>query len=169
MTRTQRGEFGPSFLARVQKTETCWLWMGPRTRLGGRAGTGGYGKWGNGMAHRVAYEALVGPIPEGLQLDHLCEVTNCVNPAHLEPVTGLENLRRWQERNPYCKRGHLLAGDNLRITNSARGQHRRCRECVRMTNAAFEARRRNRTNPPDGEPATWLELDVLTTYQERPA
>jgi hypothetical protein len=46
------------------------------------------------MAHRFAYELLVGPIPEDLELDHLCRVRHCVNPAHLEPVTHLENILR---------------------------------------------------------------------------
>lgn len=69
----------------------CWTWM--------RAvGQDGYGRARvdsrMGYAHRVIYEQHRGPIPEGLQLDHLCEVRSCVNPAHLEPVTPKENVRR---------------------------------------------------------------------------
>lgn len=65
----------------------CWLWTGSQDGKG-------YGKTGRGRIHRIVYEELVGPIPDGLQLDHLCRVRNCVNPAHLEPVTGRENVRR---------------------------------------------------------------------------
>lgn len=69
----------------------CWLWIGTVDRWG-------YGqmKWQGRRpgSHRVAYELLVGPIPEGLTLDHLCRVPGCVNPAHLEPVTQAENNRR---------------------------------------------------------------------------
>jgi hypothetical protein len=67
----------------------CWLWTAAHHR---------YGIFqpekGNQLAHRIAYEMLVGPVPEGLELDHLCRVTLCVNPAHLEPVTHRENVRR---------------------------------------------------------------------------
>lgn len=81
----------------------CWLWTGAiQTRGYGSTGIGG-GR--TGLAHRVAYVALVGPIPQGLTLDHLCEVKRCVNPAHLEPVTAAENLRRHAERHRgscYC-------------------------------------------------------------------
>jgi hypothetical protein len=64
------------------------------------------GKGGARSAHRFYYEQHVGPIPEGLQLDHLCRNTRCVNPAHLEPVTGAENMRRRvaARRTPYILR-----------------------------------------------------------------
>ncbi len=78
-------------LANTQKTDTCWLWLGfcePK----------GYGKlkaWGEQLAHRLSYRLHVGPIPEGLTLDHLCCNKRCVNPDHLEPVTSGENTRRY--------------------------------------------------------------------------
>jgi hypothetical protein len=93
--------------------------------------------------HRAAYTVWVGPIPDGLQIDHLCRVTSCVNPAHLEPVTILENVRRalgygpdWQpaprpkrthgpsasRRKDFCKRGHEMA-----IHRRPQGDCRLCR------------------------------------------
>lgn len=100
---------------------------------------GGYGQfWFNGRmmpAHRYAYEATVGPIPEGLQIDHLCRVRCCVNPAHLEPVTQLENIRRGTVgavnrarhlAKTHCKRGHPLEGSNLYPQPSG---SRQCRIC----------------------------------------
>jgi hypothetical protein len=85
------------FWAKVEKTDACWLWTGSRN---GR----GYGLLNVATgaspvrAHRFSYELLVGTIPAGLQLDHLCGVKACVNPAHLEPVTNEENSRRARER-----------------------------------------------------------------------
>lgn len=68
----------------------CWEWQGARQR--------GYGRIRSGAnvlrVHRVTYEAMVGPIPDGLDLDHLCRNRSCCNPAHLEPVTRRENLFR---------------------------------------------------------------------------
>jgi hypothetical protein len=75
----------------VRGPDECWLWT---------AGVNPYGYgafWVRGVmrgAHRVSYEMAVGPIPDELQLDHICRVRRCVNPSHLEPVTQLENLRR---------------------------------------------------------------------------
>ena len=65
----------------------CWLWMASLNRKG-------YGSFQSQAAHRVAYQLLVGPIPDGLHIDHLCRVRNCVNPSHMEPVTPAENQRR---------------------------------------------------------------------------
>ncbi len=111
----------------------CWLWMGnisdPR----------GYARATNlharsFLAHRLIYEALRGPVPSGLQLDHLCRVRSCVNPDHLEPVTQLENIMRGEgisarnRRKTHCVRGHPFSGSNLLIYRN--GKERTCRICA---------------------------------------
>lgn len=103
----------------------CWLWTG-------NISPNGYGRYGSRYAHRLVFEALVGPIAEGLDLDHLCRVRGCVNPAHLEPVSRSENLRRGdmdrQAAKTHCRAGHPYSGDNLYV--SPRGS-RGCRACMR--------------------------------------
>ena len=87
-------------------------------------------------AHRVAYQVWVGEIPAGLEIDHLCRVRHCIEPAHLEAVTHAENIRRIHSRKTHCPRGHLLA-EHAYV--SARGRNV-CRECRReKTRAAREA------------------------------
>jgi hypothetical protein len=106
----------------------CWLWTG--TLAGG-----GYGWFlADGKstpAHRWAYEYLVGPIPDGLDIDHLCRVRRCVNPDHLEPVTRIENVRRGyssthQRVKTHCPQGHPYVGWNLLVDHG----RRRCRTCT---------------------------------------
>jgi HNH endonuclease len=95
----QRQDLELRFFRKVQYDgETgCWLWQGALHSAGyGFLSVGGR----NQLAHRVAYRLFVGPIPDGLELDHLCRVKHCVNPAHLEPVTTAENLRRGREARP---------------------------------------------------------------------
>jgi len=93
-------------------------------------------------AHRFGYELLVGPIPTGLTLDHLCRVRTCVNPAHLEPVSIGENVLRGDTRpaanlkKTHCPRGHAYDAANTYI---ARGGERHCRTC----NTAKSQRRRD--------------------------
>jgi hypothetical protein len=112
------------FWMKVQKTDTCWLWIGAN-RAGGY-GAFYYPSHPSGFIthrpHRVAYEWAKGPIPEGLVLDHLCRVRNCVNPDHLEPVTNAENVRRGAALITTCPRGHAL--DYVDPNG-----HRRCRTC----------------------------------------
>lgn len=89
-----RPPWEPRFWAKVDKqTDGCWIWSASRY-----VRRGGYGQFNlNGTAvkaHRIAYELVKGPIPDGLVLDHLCRVTACVNPDHLEAVTQQENTRR---------------------------------------------------------------------------
>lgn len=96
----------------------------------------GYGRMttpqGYEGAHRWSYREHVGPIPPGMQIDHVkargCVYNHCVNPAHLEAVTLEENLRRQREHKTHCKNGHLLDEANARI--DARG-YRVCRACCR--------------------------------------
>lgn len=76
-------------LSKIDKTETCWEWTGAKHPLGyGQIKVAKTIKY----AHRVMYELLIGEIPEGHFLDHVCHVPSCVNPAHLEPVTNKQNL-----------------------------------------------------------------------------
>lgn len=118
------------FWAKVRKTSTCWLWTG-------KLNQGGYGilkvQGKQTRAHRYAYELLVGPIPEGLTIDHKCRVRRCVWPAHLEPVTRTENVRRGDgitarlQRRTHCKNGHPFNDHNTRWRADGRG--RVCRTC----------------------------------------
>ena len=104
----------------------CWLWTGA-------IGPTGYGscRWKRKTraAHRLVYEHLIGPVPEGLELDHLCKTRHCVNPAHLEPVTHAENLRRginyWRDRT-HCISGHEYTAETIRWRPTG---HRICRIC----------------------------------------
>lgn len=110
--------------------EGCWLW----TRAKSGAGYGQLRVAGKVVyAHRFAYELLVGPIPEGLTLDHLCRVRACANPKHLEAVTLRANLLRGTSRNAnnarktHCLRGHPFSGPNLYVRKDGHG--RECRAC----------------------------------------
>jgi hypothetical protein len=106
----------------------CWLWTGCVTQAG-------YGQfhWNGRVstAHRFAYEYFVGPIPDGLHIDHLCRNPFCVNPRHIEPVTVAENLDRGIQgqikRRTHCKRGHPMTPDNWYI-NKGNGS-KTCRTC----------------------------------------
>lgn len=80
------------------------------------------------MAHRFAYQQMFGQIPDGLTIDHLCSNKLCVNPSHLEAVTGAENNRRAADKITHCLRGHPLNGENLAPRKDGR---RVCRTCKR--------------------------------------
>lgn len=109
----------------------CLLWCGVVKKNGyGTIGVKVDGRWQTKHAHRVAYEATVGPIDPGFDLDHKCRNRACINPDHLEPVTRSVNLSRSplmnrQENKTHCPRGHVYSGTN------SRGQ-RICRECLRL-------------------------------------
>lgn len=100
------------------------------------------------QAHRWIYTQRVGPIPEGMQLDHLCRVRACANPAHLEPVTSRQNTMRSPIANAavrasatHCESGHEFSGANLYIDPNG---YRRCRACIRRWAAESKERRRER-------------------------
>ncbi len=131
--------------------DECWLWTGAVDVGGyGRSNAGGR----NRVVHRVLYEAARGPIPPGLVIDHLCRVKHCVNPAHLEPVTNEENLRRGlpnasdlNARKTHCVRGHPLDGPNAYIRERGGYTTRVCRKCQVIR--TVENRRRRMAADPE--------------------
>jgi hypothetical protein len=120
------------FRSKIQRGDYCWQWTGSVARRIG------YGKfWRDGKtlsAHRVAYELFVGPIPDGLQLDHLCRNRLCVRPEHLQLVTVRENLLRGHTHaaanaaKSHCPAGHPY---DERNTYRAPDGSRMCRPCMR--------------------------------------
>jgi hypothetical protein len=131
------------FWPKVLKTSGCWLWTGHQ-------GWDGYGHiYVDGRkqyTHRVAYQWLVGPVPDGLVLDHLCRVRNCVNPDHLEPVTGRENTLRGfgvgaiAKRRTACAKGHEYTPENTR--QDPRTGRRVCLTCQRASSRARSRRKK---------------------------
>lgn len=134
------------FWSRVRKTDTCWLWAGC-------VSSGGYGRVGRKVAHRLAYEELRGPVPHGLYLDHLCRVRNCVNPDHLEPVTHRENTLRGINqvaigyRRETCFRGHQYK----KLKPGRNGYPKRiCYTCENLMRNVRRALVRSRQRTPEG-------------------
>jgi hypothetical protein len=151
MHDTVDGELFWSKVDRSGGPDACWIGTF-------RCFPNGYARAGRGYAHRVAYEFAVGPIPPGMDLDHVkargCTHKNCVNPAHLEPVTRRENLLRADTvaaRNAaktHCIHGHPFTPENTYTT----GGRRRCKTCHRATMAAYNARARTPGATPRPRP-----------------
>lgn len=124
----------------VSSPDGCWLWLACQER-------GGYGRFSCHksatpvVAHRYAYTTLVGPVPEGLQLDHLCRVRRCVNPAHLEPVTPRENQLRG-ETFAARKAGQALCVNGHDLDKIDERGRRRCSECARRHTREYMRRQR---------------------------
>jgi hypothetical protein len=135
----------------------CIIFTGAKAAGYGRVGHNEGGKHTTLQVHRVAYEYFVGPIPDGLTLDHLCKNKCCVNHQHLEPVTRSENAKRGAVSNPvivanrektHCSRGHEFTPENT----YRHGPSRHCRECGRSRNRALYAKQKisNRTGLQSG-------------------
>ena len=133
------------FDAKWQSDGECWRWTAAIDKHGyGRFSMGGRMR----LAHRMSYEGLVGPIPQGMDLDHLCRNRACVNPYHLEPVSRSVNLSRSPlmargQNKTHCPRGHMYTPENTRITTQGA---RACRTCERARNR--EKSRAGIYNPP---------------------
>jgi HNH endonuclease len=144
-SRAARARWGPKddhrrFWSKVNKEGPvveghgpCWIWTGAKSAAG-------YGQLRTGdtlfYAHRLAYEELVGPIPEDRELDHLCGNRGCVNPAHMEAVSHAENMTRWRGVPiDQCIRGH-----DLRQARINKRGVRVCRICMRDYMRARRAR-----------------------------
>lgn len=143
--RFTKDEAVASFWAKVRKSDLCWEWVGALDSCG-------YGMVRNNLksrkAHRVSYEWLVGPVPDGLEIDHLCRNRACVRPDHLEAVTHLENMSRgdagkYLAVRERCNAGHPFDKENTYIR--ADGGGRACRAC-RMNDM-----RRSRGRRPKSE------------------
>lgn len=125
----------------------CWLWTGQHS-----IGTGyGYFHWNGRTAilHRLTFTMLVGEIPPGKHIDHLCRTRLCCNPAHMEPVTPRENILRGtggsatNARKTHCMNGHLLSQRNVYNDTLYRERgFRVCKVCKRAQKRAGAARRR---------------------------
>jgi hypothetical protein len=101
----------------------------------------GYGRIGKTLAHRRVWESVHGPIAEGLDLDHLCVVPNCVNVRHLEPVTPEENQARKARRRTHCKNEHEMTEENTYVHPTT--GYRQCRICISDASKRYYAKRKN--------------------------
>jgi hypothetical protein len=144
------------FWNRVNTEQECWSWGGAHDRYG-------YSVFSinnkSVKVHRYAYELLVGPIPDGLTIDHLCSNAGCVNPEHMEPVSASENTRRAALRRPkkepapkkpdgrktrvwpvltHCPHGHEFTQANTKLQEGTKV----CRKCCALRQRAYTARKR---------------------------
>lgn len=134
------------FWSRVDMGAGCWIWRGGRSPTGyGHFSTESY----KGLAHRYAYMSVYGPIPEGLTLDHLCRIRECVRPLHLEPVTQRTNNRRGLSPSAinavktHCPRGHEYTP---KTTYYRPFGYRECRLCWTPNQRGRRARKRELQN-----------------------
>jgi hypothetical protein len=126
------------FLMNVRKTRGCWRWIGRIDK------STGYGRLGrNSWAHRESYKLFVGPIPDGMTVEHVCHTRSkcdggptcrhraCVNPAHLALLTPDQNKRAGANRKTHCPAGHRYTKRNTYFHSSGHGRRvRKCRTCV---------------------------------------
>ena len=122
----------------------CWMWTA-------RLDDCGYGwfscKHKNHKAHKYAYEAVLGSVPCGQELDHLCRNRACANPFHVEPVTHTENVARgiaglWQRQKTHCSKGHPFDAQNTYVYTEGVYQKRGCLICRRARSMVVNTRRK---------------------------
>ena len=145
------------FWARVDKNgpNGCWLWTG-NILPSGYAQVRCEEDHKLRRVHRVMYELMVGHIPDGLELDHLCHTKDktcpggstcihrrCVHPEHLEPVTLQVNHQRMKGRKTHCPQGHPYVGDNIRINEKG---YQMCRTCLNARCIAYYYARKSRSS-----------------------
>lgn len=130
-----------SFWAQVDKTDACWIWTGTTRNEYGHFRTP---LFSTRLAHRIAWQDENGLVPEGLELDHLCERKGCVRPDHLEAVTHQENMRRHYGSRDTCRNGHAKTPENRLVM----GGKERCGVCQRATNKEAHRRYRAAKTPP---------------------
>lgn len=131
----------PRLLDRIRLENDCWVWTGAvnfegyaRLRVRGHKS-----KW---AIHRASYEVFVGPIPEGLTIDHLCRNPSCINPEHLEPVPMVVNIKRGfgigmlNAMRTACCRGHEFVPGSYNMAKTRTSEFRRCLVCRRETERA---------------------------------
>lgn len=141
VTKREKGNAVERWAAKVLIGDGCWEFRASPDRKGYRRFRGDCGRMVS--VHRFTYELLIGPIPEGLTLDHLCRNTGCCNPKHLEPVTASENTKRgtageWIAAKTHCPFGHEYTEENI---YNYKGK-RHCRECRRRRIRERDAKRR---------------------------
>lgn len=139
------------FLGKVKKglPNECWPWEGTTNNGYGQVTMPGR----QVAAHRLSYQAWIGPIPEGLDIHHVCHNKLCVNPAHLEALPHKDHTRQ-HLTNPltqnflktHCLRGHELSGYNVYVINGSRN----CRECNNRRNRESYARKKAVNQGPTG-------------------
>lgn len=111
----------------------CWEWQGSVTNCGyGQIFVSGRMR----TVHRVSFEMFIGPIADGVEIDHLCSNRRCFQPDHMELVSHAENMRLRSDRQTHCKWGHEFTPENTRLRNRSkrgggRGFERVCRACAR--------------------------------------
>lgn len=137
------------FIPKVKMTDSCWLWLGAKARRN-------YGAFWDGKrqvpAHVFAFKEAGGIIPEGMVLDHICKVHECVNPSHLRVVTPMENtifnsdsIPARQVKQTHCKRGHAFTPDNLESYALKNGL-RKCLECTHMHQKNYKLAKKHQVN-----------------------
>lgn len=136
----------PTFWGKVEKTKTCWAWLGAKTGSGYGAFYLSYGKYR--VAHRIAWVLAGNKLVKGLCLDHLCRNRLCVNPMHLEQVTLGENSLRGfgppaqLARRTHCKEGHCL----LEPDPTIKFKYRRCKICDNAAKLRHKHKKKDRLN-----------------------